>query len=460
MSKKILTYLVLYFFFCFAFSAMAQKKAASIWATVSFNKKTVMVGEPMVVTVSVYTSTWFTEPPVFSEIQVKGALMARLQDRTGAKMVSIGKKQYPVISKRYVIYPNIIGENVLPSFDVKVMSPPEGDFKGRERNISTKESKFNVLPPPEGLDISKWLSAYDLSISESWDRPLTNLKAGDILERRIVIKAVGALAAAIPPVEIEDMNFGSTYPKTPLLINRQNANSFTGSRTDIITYLIEKDGTFTIPEISVSWYHLRNQKIQTKSIASQELIVAPNPDLEFILSRQKALQDELAKEEIIEITKKEPFEFMGLNWWQLTIAVLTLISILRLVYFGFRKLQFQRSINRKQKLLSEEHFYLLFKEACKSENKRDTLRQLLFWYDRFRTNKYGPEFKDFVLKSGTKDLTEYLTSIEKEMFLDDQIDGAINSKEEFLKEITNARQRSNKEKKSKDSSIWLDLNPN
>ena len=74
---------------------LAQKKPASIWASARFNKETVMVGEPLVVTITVYTSTWFTQPPVFQEIQVSGALMVRLQNTVGAKTVTIGNKKYP-----------------------------------------------------------------------------------------------------------------------------------------------------------------------------------------------------------------------------------------------------------------------------------------------------------------------------------------------------------------------------
>ena len=89
MNLKFITYLYLLFFFSFSYTVLAQKKPAKIWATASFNKNNVMVGEPLVVTITVYTSTWFTKPPVFEEIQIKGALLVRLEQRSGAKTVTI-----------------------------------------------------------------------------------------------------------------------------------------------------------------------------------------------------------------------------------------------------------------------------------------------------------------------------------------------------------------------------------
>ena len=71
-----------------------------------------MVGEPLVVTITVYTSTWFTSPPVFGEIQVPKALMARLEQRTGSLRKTIGKKTYPAIEQKFVVYPIQIGENM------------------------------------------------------------------------------------------------------------------------------------------------------------------------------------------------------------------------------------------------------------------------------------------------------------------------------------------------------------
>ena len=139
-----------------------------------------MLGEPLVVTITVYTSTWFTEPPIFEEIQVKGALMAKLEARNSATSVTIGRTQYPAIRQKFVVYPNVLGENVLPSFNVTTTCPPEGDYKGRKRTVATKGRTFNVLPPPDNVDTANWLAAYDLTIRESWSRPLENFLTGDV----------------------------------------------------------------------------------------------------------------------------------------------------------------------------------------------------------------------------------------------------------------------------------------
>ena len=418
-----------------------------------------MVGEPLVVTISVYTSTWFTKPPVFEEIQIKGALLVRLEQRSGAKTVTIGRKQYPAIEQRFVIYPNAIGENTLPSFKVKTTSPPEGDYKGLERTVATKERKFMVQGPPEGMDTSKWLTAYDVTISETWDKPLNNITAGDVLERRISIRASGALAAAIPPLDLTNFEFGTIYPKTPLLGNFQNSASFTGSRTEITNYLIEKDGTFTIPETSISWFSLRTKQLESAKLAAIEIEVATNPDLAFILTRQKELQAELAKEEIPEILEEKPFEFFGLNWWQLLLSILATLSVFKLSYDKIRAIQFQNKKRNKEKLASEEHYFQLVGEACKKGETKSFLRQLMFWYDRFRTEKYKPEFSDFTMKSKDKVLSDKLDVINKYAYGEDKIDANLTEAELLFNELSNARNKSQSEGDKITKEGWIDLNP-
>ena len=443
----------------FVSSSLAQKKPASIWATARFNKKTVMVGEPLVVTITVYTSTWFTQPPVFEEIQVSGALMVKLENTVGAKTVTIGRKKYPAIEQRYVVYPTIIGENILPSFEVVTTCPPEGDYKGIERTVRTKESKFNVSAPPEGVDTSSWLSSYNVQVSETWDRPLEDLKAGDVLERRIRIRASGTLAALIPPVELPPAEFGTIYPKTPILGNIQNKGSFTGSRTEIITYLLEKDGDFTLPEVSVPWFSINAKEERYESLPAINISIAENPDLEFILSRQKALQEELAKEVPEEVEEAKPFEFLGLNWWQLLLVLLALIALISQLIRWVKRIQLRKKERKEKQLASEGHYFELLKEASRDGDSKTVVRQLFFWYDRFREGKYDPRIRDFAEKSESGNLLDQLEKNATELYEQDQLDKKYSSGEQLMLNLEDARKKSKVKKEAKEADAWMDLNP-
>jgi len=459
MLKRI-KYIILIISFTCGAIAFGQNKPAKVWATATFNKSSVMLGEPLVVTITVYTSTWFTKAPIFEEIQVKDAIMVPLEKRSNATSITIGRKQYPAIKQQFVVYPNRIGKNTLPSFKVTLTSPPEGDYKGRERIVQSKTREFTVLPPPEGIDTKNWIAAYNVKLTDSWNTPLKDLKAGDVLERRITINASGALSAAIPPLEIDTINFGSIYFKTPLLNNRQNTNSFSGTRVEIINYLIESDGDFTIPEVNFNWFNLRTKTLKTETIKPLSISVAPNPDLDFILSRQKELQAELAlNEAIAEEEDPEPFVLFGLNWWQLLLVLASLILVIKVIFNVFSKLKFKRKQREQLELESEGHYFKLLIEAIHAGQSDVVIKQLFFWYDRFRENRYNPALSDLISRTNATDFVDHLKLLEEEVYKKDNANYTLIDKNKLSESIKLIRQKvfNVHELETKDG--WMHINP-
>lgn len=387
----------------------AEKKDANIWASVQFNKRSVVVGEPLMVTITVYTSTWFTSPPEFSEIQVPDAIMVEYQQRTGSMRKTIGNKSYPAIEKKYLVYPLKEGENSLPSLSIVTECPPEGDYKGKRKVIESPARTFRVDPVADGVEMEQWLTASNVKLSEQWDRPLEDLKQGDVLERQITIKAYGALAALIPPLQLEDTDFGNIYSRAPSLNNIQNQSSITGTRTEIWNYLMESEGTYTIPGISIFWYDPGSNGKGSAQIGSREITIAANPNMDFLLSMQDSLQAML---ETGGETVDEPFQWMGLNWWQLMVLVFTLLIVL---YLGYRLIRRITDAIKEYKIISrdsEERYFVVFLKVSKEGDPALVMGALLNWYDRYRLDRYGPTFGDFICATGDSELLEHFSMLE------------------------------------------------
>ncbi len=392
---------------------LADTKPAKIWASVQFSKPGVMVGEPLMVTITVYTSTWFTAPPEFSEIQVPEAMMVDYHQRTGSMRKTIGNKTYPAIEKKFVVYPFRVGENRLPALTIVTESPPEGDYKGKKRVIKSPERTFMVAPPPEGIAMDRWLTAYNVELYEQWDKPLDQLKQGDVRERRITIQAYGALAALIPPLELPGGDYGNVYSKPAELSNVQNQNNFTGVRTENWTYLMEAGGTFTIPGILLSWYNPGTGKLESTAIESRELSIAENPDLDFLLTMQDSLQAMLETgEEVV----PEPFEWMGLNWWQLSIAVITGIILLFLMFRLIRNLVRSLKKREEEHTESEKRSFEILERTGREGSPEAVMGALLRWYDRFREGRFQPGFGTFIAFTGNEELQDLYNRLERILF--------------------------------------------
>ena len=457
MTRQYITYYLTAFLLLTIFGqTFCKTTPAKVWASVYFNKKQVMIGEPLVVTVTIYTNTWFTAPPDYGEIRVPRSLMVKLEQRGGATTKTIGKKKYPAIEQKFVIYPGQIGENIMPPIKIDIESPDEGDYKGRKRTIQSPERKFTVLPPPEGMDQDNWLTAYDVRITETWDQSLDNLKEGDVLQRRITINARGALAALIPPIEFSELDYASIYPQNPLLTNIQHTTSFSGRRVEIVTYLLEKEGTDSIPEISLSWFKPQTKELMTTNLPAKEITIARNPNLEFMLSMQDSLNALLAAQAPAE--EPEPFSFMGMNWWQLILVLVSILSFFYLIIKGiFRLIRFSE---RKKKMAqeSEEHYLKILHKSSRANDKATFMKDLMFWYDRFRGEIYKPQFQDFIKRSEDEGLREESYALEKSIYSDNDEDKGGSTMKSLYRSIRKARKKTRQRKKKAKKTLQT-LNP-
>jgi hypothetical protein len=126
-----------------------------IWSNVTLNRTSAYVGQPVQVTIEVYTSTWFTTGIDPGNIQVEGAFT--IYFRPVSTSIQVEGKTYAGVKLLYHVFPHRSGDLMFPSLNLTVHSPPEGQFKGVERAMSTNEKPIRVKPIPLILPvISGW----------------------------------------------------------------------------------------------------------------------------------------------------------------------------------------------------------------------------------------------------------------------------------------------------------------
>ena len=272
-----------------------------------------------------------------------------------------------------------------------------------------------MLAPPNDIQTDKWLAAYRVTLSERWTPDLDNLKTGDVLERHITIQASGSLAAMIPPIEQDEVEFGSIYQKQPTLANRQLSSSFSGTRKETWTYLLESEGDFEIPQIEYSWYSLRTRSSNSEVLESRKITIAPNPDMDFILSMQDSLNALMAAQEP-GLPVAESFSFMGLNWWQLMVVVVLVAVLIFWLSKIVKKLLHYSKRRKELELQSEAHYFSLFREAVRNGTELEVWRQLMLWYDHFRDPTQSADFREFLSQAGDQRLESTVNKLETNLF--------------------------------------------
>ncbi len=288
---------------------------AQVFAGVAVSPREVYVGQPLRVTVTVYTHTWFTAPVEFGNLQVPGAFIVPFDD-TQPGMFTSGGKQYPGIQFYYIVFPYKAGSFSVPSLEITATSPPEGSSTGRKVVIHTTEQAFTVRDVPDKLKaMGPWFVAKSVRVTEHWDRSLNGLKVGDVLKRTVTVEARGTLPQFIPDITPQErVDWASTYPQAAVLTDSREGGDVSGRSVTVTSYLLEKAGTFDLPALTLPYWNPLAARIATSSLPDHKIEVAENSNLGILTT----LRDSLAATAPVTVkpaVEKGPLKILGMRWY-------------------------------------------------------------------------------------------------------------------------------------------------
>lgn len=399
------------------------------YATVSPNDA--YIGQPVRLTVSVYTSTWFTSGIDLGNIKVDDALTVYFRSVSNSKTFS--GKTYAGVSFYYNVFPTQEGQITIPGLSIQIESPKPGDYKGIKRTVTTKPKRFNVNAVPLGYNPNNWLVATYLNVNQKWSAPLSNIKVGDVVQRTINRGVGGTMSEFIPATVWDSIAGISIYPKRPKVNTKKSKTSIASSRSETVNYLFEKEGEVIIPSLEYMYWNSNTRKFYKKRIDSVKIHVKPNPDLSMLASIKKSLQKETD-----ELTKAEdkPFLILGLTpkvFVKYVIIGLALLFIL--IYILRYAIGFIKK-TRNQYLRSEAYAFHQVKNAINNQDYFAFSSVSHTWL-----KKLNPDFEslqDLEKSLNFEELQQAYNQLSTAVFNNKQSTGETYAK--FLKTLKVARQ--------------------
>lgn len=346
-------------FLLLPFINMAQNIIA--YATVS--PSDAYIGQPVRLTVSVYTSTWFTSGIDLGNIQIDDALTVYFRSVSNSKQFS--GKNYAGVSFYYNVFPTQEGQLTIPSLSIQVESPKPGGYKGLKRTVKTKPKSLNIKPVPLGYSPNNWLVSTYLNVSQKWSIALDDIKVGDVVQRTINRSAGSTMSEFIPVTTWDSISGVSIYPKRARVNTKKSKTAISASRSETVNYLFEKEGEVLLPSMEYMYWNSGTRKFYKKKIDSVIIQVRPNPDLSMLASIKKSLQKETIEAAKIE---EKPFLILGLT--PKTFAkylIIGLVILLILIYIIKRVTAFIR-YKRKHYLQSEAFAFNKLKKTLNSQD--------------------------------------------------------------------------------------------
>ena len=404
------TYMLLIAVVLFTQVSFAQRHLIS---EVKLDRSSVYVGQPVKVSVGVYTSTWFTSGIKPGNIKVNGAFTVFFRSLATSK--NVDGKNYPGVELTFNVFPYDDEDVVFPALEIEVETPDEGGFKGIKRTVKTSERKIKVRPIPRGYEPDEWLVAYGMSVNDNWTGDLSSVKVGDVLERTITRKVSGTVAELIPPVIWDTLEGASLYPSRSDVNSEKTKTTISASRSEGMRYLFEKEGTVVIPEMVLTWWNPDRNKLYKRTLSSYTIDVQSNPDLGMLESVRDSLAVATAPQEA-ETGKnfvdrlKEKF-----SWQQLVVISLVLLLIIRVVYkivkwvFVSKQLIKLIKTRRRKYRQSEKYFFHQFVLSARKKTAKSVFPALYNWIDKMDLKE--PTAQYFAAAYGNEELMKEVNKL-------------------------------------------------
>lgn len=379
--------ILLVFTFC---NVDAQVNA---FASVKLDRSSVYPQQPIKASITVYTETWFTQPLDVQNIQLPNAFVIPFK-RTLSSMRTIDGKKYASLEFYYILYPYEEGKYTFPQLRVGIETPPVGDYKGQSVALTTKAINFEVKEHPKAFEADTWFVAKNFYLSESWNKPLEELKVGDVVERSIRLNAKGTLPNFIPDINLADLSFASIYKQSPQTQDTRTSQDANGVKTETFLYLLEKEGDFTIPEVRVDWWNPYASKAYFKTLPERQISIKPNPELGMLTT----LQDSLSNQQVVIADSKNSVQ--GIDWKSWLLKLMVGAALFLLILKIIRSLI---TILERRNLAYHQTELFAFHQIKKA-SEQDRMKVVLNWWTVFyKENGLSPSFNHEIKKHGIGD---------------------------------------------------------
>ncbi|TKB48173.1 protein BatD [Ferrimonas sediminicola] len=187
-------------------------------------------------------------------------------DRDTEKQVDRPKE---ILTRQFEIYPRRQGTLVLAPIEMQLVYYDRPSDRYRQVTVASAPLSIDVRRPPEWPEGRQPLVTPQLTLSHSAIDAEDDLKVGDAVTLTYSIMASGVDAMLLPSLSLPELEGASQYRRPAQLQNYRNSRGEpVGRRTEQVTYIVQRPGTFTISPQRVSWWNLDHSRLESAEVAA------------------------------------------------------------------------------------------------------------------------------------------------------------------------------------------------
>ncbi|CAM2747450.1 BatD family protein [Legionella worsleiensis] len=239
--------------------------------TADVNEKTPFVNQQITYTVKLYNSKRLLDAQ-YQGPQVDNALLIPLGDAKRYQTIQ-NTINYVVEEQNYAVFPQKSGTLKIssPTFTALVY-----DFNSQRVKVRDKPIELNVQPVPAQYKGKLWLPAKQVKLTEDYENTSQILEQGSTLTRTVRLEGVAIPAQLLPTLDFKETDEFSVYPEKGADKNQVKQGELVGSTEFKVTYLFNKAGKTTIPELRLHWFNTTTKKDEVAVLAPRSLEITPS----------------------------------------------------------------------------------------------------------------------------------------------------------------------------------------
>jgi hypothetical protein len=228
-------------------------------------------GQPMTVSVTFWTDSWFNPPPVWPEFSIEGGMLLNtpLPDQLLTRQKN-GISWSGVRLERQVVAWDQ-GTLHLPAVDITVNSSGQAPV-----TVHLPAQTVAVAWPPNTQQPDRFISARELEMNQqitSYHAGKDHiLRAGDTVDRIVTLTGKDIIPVQIPQILYAIPGDGSQR-LAPVndYIKSARGDIEKGIRQERIRYFLARSGTLVIPPVQLRWWDTEHQKWQQATLEGKTL---------------------------------------------------------------------------------------------------------------------------------------------------------------------------------------------
>ena len=338
--------------------------------------ETAWVGQRVELKIEVLSDQGWAQAARFGDVDLEGAYLLGPSGQGTRLSQSIDGSDYAGQGYALSIYPQAEGRLAIPAIPIDVSVRTYGADAGeRMERHETPATTIMVKTPPGAEGVTGLISTTALSVSQEWKTLPAEPKVGDALTRVVSFEAEGISGMAFTPLAFPAPAGVGVYPAEPLVEDRGNRGTLTGSRTESVTYVLERPGEVEIPAIPYGWWNLGDERLEQMELPGRTLEVAPAATGSAADSGAPSRRPD----------------------WRGVAAALVLIGLLVTLLARYRESLHGRWLAwRTRRREREQRYFRSASAAIRGGERRAALAAVMRWLDRIHTGARPARLGDFL----------------------------------------------------------------